>query len=318
MNNEQEFDMEEFFPSEDENKETESVLDGGEWSEDDLPPFDFAKEQTIELKDGTRCTFAIPSLDSERRYDALQKTVKTVSGKTINGKNPSQEKTHITKAQIVKFVQNAKRLEGFIWKALNEDKPRIVDAQEVAIESEDGMKKKDKTFAMLVPVRNMRSFINRLYGGKMELMVIRNGELIPIEDVKKYDSEGVAVGGDEDFVVVKHTLGIEENADGSTTKPSNIIYYYLKQPTDYHLNKWENVTGGYKVPTKDGGHIETINFYTGKVVDMFDSLIHEIRNATFNGDQFDVNNKAHIVPHGVRRNVISFAFAYWLKDVGNE
>jgi hypothetical protein len=276
-----------------------------DFDETSVEPFEVSEEQLVTLKNGTQCLFEIPTLRSEERADALRITTTIVSNRKINGKNPYTEKTKHVKADVRYFIENAKELRGFTW--FDETQPRTVNAQEIVTPDPDGIKAKDITYAKLLSIKYQRAFAQRLYGGAFELK----------KDETPDGKKIVRMGGKQ-LTVVKHIIGVESNADGSLTDPEHIVFYHFKEPTEKEFEQWDGVSGGYKLPLDKGGFQQTHSLYTKRVVEMFDKLIVKVEGATYNGQPFDVKNKAHELPFSIRRNAIVIAFGEWISDVGNE
>lgn len=290
----------ELFPSLGNDDDEKTVSDETPFDETELEPLDFAKPQTVKLKDGTACEFRIPDLQSEERSDALRKTTTVVSPTKINGKNPYTETTDHLKADIRYFLDNAEKLHGFTW--FDETESRTVDAKETAATEQLNGRDIKKTFAHLIPIQHQRSFGARLYGGKLEIWK-------PEEE-----KEAVRVGG-ERLTIVKHSIGIEENKDGTLTNPDHVIYYYFREPDERIFSRWGKASGGYKLPLEGGGFQQTQSFYTKKIIELYSALIVKVEGAVYNGKQIENPDQ---VPIGVRRNSVVIAFGHWLKDVGNE
>lgn len=262
----------------------------------ELPDFDFAEPPVVKLKDGSEFYFKIPDLQSEKRADQLRKTLIITSPAKVNGFNPTNETTDYATADVRYFIDNLVKFKGFALNA-GGNPDEFIDAKTV-VRTEKGTDGKTRTItaAHLVPVKHQRAAAARIYGGRIE-----------VEKPDK-DDKRVRVLNETRFVTVKQEFGVEQNDDGTFTRPTNVVRYVFREPTSKELTFWQTKCFlGYKIPIKGGGSREERYFNTEQVVKLFDLLIFEVRGASNVKD----------IPEGVKRTAVTIAMGEVSGDVGN-
>lgn len=266
----------------------------------ELTDFDFAVPPVVTLKDGSEFYFKIPDLQSEARADQLRKTLIITSPAKVNGFNPTQETTDYATADVRYFLDNLIkfRMPDFALNAGDEPN-QMIEANTFIREEKRGSKTVRITAAHLVPAKHQRAAAGRIYGGRLEV------------EKAKDAAKTVKVLNETRFITVKHEIGVEQNDDGTFSKPTSVIRYIFREPSAKELSFWQTKCfGGSKIPFKTDkgtGSREERSFITENVVKLFDQLIANVTGAK-NTDQ---------IPTGVKRNAVTLAMGEASGDVGN-
>lgn len=275
--------------------------------EDALPAFDFSLPQTITLKDGSEFKFKIPDLQSETRADNLRKTLIITSPAKVNGFNPTQETTDYATADMRYFIDNCEQFRGLAFN--RGDDPTVwTDAKRVIRHEKRGTKTRAITAAHIFPVKWARAATARLYGGKIE-----------VEKAEGKEKE-IKVVNEARFITVKQEFGVEQNDDGSFTRPTNIVRYKFREPVAGDLTFWQTKCFlGSKIPLKGGGSREERFFNTEKVAELFDMLIESVSGGALGEVTFDPKNSEHLkkLPVGIKRTAVAICMGEVSGDVGN-
>lgn len=309
-------------------------LEGNEY-----PLFAFDEKQVVVLPNGTSHHFKMWDDATEKKREDLCKTVVITSPHLINGENPVDAKSDLTRSMIAYY---AMMIEGVSGVELDGHKPdEVLNAQEVvegAILPNSISKKypNGQPARILdfvgVPVR--KAAAGRLYGGKIDVEkpdveFDEPDDFDPFaepditEEIKKAEKKKtlyrLTLNRD---VIVRQELGIE-NVGGRPGDPTHVIRYHFKEPDGNEFSRWE-LKGyrGFAVPLPKGGERAERYYNLDALRLLFNSLIERIEGASLNGKPIDLpsdrNDERRIamleqVPLSIKKNTVAVLF----RELGN-
>lgn len=293
------------------NFESEIGLDTHDDDDGEIAPFPFDEPRTIVLRNGTVHSFNIPTRMQEIRREKLQRTIIQTSNAIINGQNPQRSNTDYQRSRVAYYQDILKTVTGYAFNE-GDDPSQTLNGQETV--REDPVEGTDRTrkvkLASLVPIAHQRAAAERIYGGRITV-------------VKPELADGqkpIYVLNARRRITVKQEFGIEQNDDGTFTKPSHRPIYHFREPNSRNLSDWEmKCFGGYTIRNPKGGSIEERTFEIEQLCKLFDSMIDEIENGVIGGEPCDVRNVDHLakIPDAIKSTIIAFVMNDVTTDSGN-
>lgn len=279
--------------------------------------FVFNRPQTIDLPNGTKHYFGIPTLNNEKRKEQLTKTVILTMTEKIDGNNKKTVTTDYTKGQLAYYLDTIHRISGF---AFNEtDNPEtVLDARKVIGKTESRRGMRDQLLCELIPSDIQKAAVGKLYSGKLEI----------IKPETAGSGKAVIVLNQKRQYQVRFSLGVETNDDGTTSKPFAIVDFFFDEPTSWAFSKWETQAfDGFSVALKDGGQREERTYNLEGCLDLFNHLINRMTGASIEEktgeEEFvtvpcDVRIKEHLeaIPFSIRKQTVAFLMNEVIMNAG--
>lgn len=289
-----------------------AVLDNG------LYPFD--REPFVELKDGTKFKFRLPTKEDEQRREDRMKTVITTLPGRINGQNPKQTTTDYSRSELGYFDDLIEEVTGFALVEGDDPATTLQANLVVGNEYSDKLKRQaEVTVGDKVPTKHKRAAAARIYGGRID--VEKPDERDPDNEVEGDEKpQQVLVIRSQRFITVLFKAGVEQQDDGTFSEPTHVVKYVFKEPQSRHLSAWETKCfNGQTINLNKGGTREERTFNLTAVENLFDSLIEKVEGASLDNAEIDVRIPEHKarIPLSQKKNTLALCMGEVMGDVGN-